>query len=197
MFDGADSMDGGTGDDVMLGDNGRIIRSDFDDLHDVLKNKIGCWWGTPWHTHAFLYEYVLLEKNSLGGNDTMTGSDGNDKMFGQTGDDKMYGVAGDDNMIGGLGNDYMDGGVGNDILLGDRGTIYSNGHDWTLGAALWSRASSPRELCLHLLQPLLPPPDPHPHALQRHRRRKRFPLRAGRLRHHARPRRRRLHVRRR
>ncbi len=49
-----------------------------------------------------------------GGNETITGRDGMDHLFGEAGNDTLLGGAADDVLVGGAGNDTFGGGVGND-----------------------------------------------------------------------------------
>ena len=130
---GADSADGGSGDDKILGDNGIIN-------------------GT-----------VRTTSPSIGGNDDLEGGAGNDIVFGGAGSDRVSGGAGNDRLLGdngfsnggntldtsdpliggndvilggagddwglgGFGNDNLNGGAGFDVLLGDNGTIMPFGN---------------------------------------------------------------------
>ncbi|HEX5241768.1 MAG TPA: calcium-binding protein [Tepidisphaeraceae bacterium] len=123
--DGNDSMDGGDGNDVMLGDNGIITRpTDASGTH-YLRQTPGATPGTGvgLEDNAVIRTIILVDSDSVGGNDTMTGGTGDDIMHGELGNDVMYGGDGNDQMFGELGNDFMDGGAGNDCMLGDDGTI--------------------------------------------------------------------------
>lgn len=122
---GNDYMDGGDGNDVMLGDNGIITRpTDASGTH-YLRQTPGTTPGTGvgLEDNAVIRTIILVDSDSVGGNDTMYGGAGDDIMHGELGNDVMYGGDGNDQMFGELGNDLMDGGNGNDCMLGDDGTI--------------------------------------------------------------------------
>ena len=108
---GADIIIGGTGDDeisggwdessdVLLGDNGMVVRTDpaagADDDNDIVT----------------LYP-------TYGGEDEITGGGGADIIAGGTGYADAYGV----------GGDTIHGGTGNDYIFGDGATIIRNGRD--------------------------------------------------------------------
>lgn len=108
---GLDALDGGSGDDVVLGDNGRVTRpvdpgapttswqrTDGTTLRSVLLQDVV----TP----------TLAAPAGTGAGDAVTGGGGHDLLFGQ---------AGNDTVSGGLDDDYLEGNVGNDTLHGDGG----------------------------------------------------------------------------
>ena len=86
---GADTLDGGLGDDDLKG-NGGDDNLDGGDGDDNLKGN--------------------------GGDDDLYGGAGNDVLAGGGGDDYLNGGDGDDVMKGGGGADTIDGGAGNDTL---------------------------------------------------------------------------------
>ncbi len=59
--------------------------------------------------------------NTLGGNDSVLGSDGNDILDGGTENDTLRGNLGNDTLIGGDGADSLQGNDGNDVLIGGVG----------------------------------------------------------------------------
>ncbi|MCA9151645.1 MAG: hypothetical protein KDA92_20210, partial [Planctomycetales bacterium] len=115
--DGADTIDGGADADVVLGDNGQILRT-------LLTNRDNAWKRYPAPFADVIRQISRFDdEDRVGAGDTIEGGDGDDILHGQRGDDIMSGGAGDDEMIGELGNDTMSGGADNDILLGDVGQI--------------------------------------------------------------------------
>ncbi len=127
--DGNDTIYGGDGSnntagdgaDVVLGDNGQIVR------HAIVSSGTAIQY---WETYTGAFTGVVIRDivrfdniDRVGGNDTLFGDNGQDILLGQRGDDTLDGGAGDDELIGGLGNDTLHGGDGRDVLLGDEGTI--------------------------------------------------------------------------
>jgi len=103
---GADpELKGGAHDDVLLGDDGQVVRvspsGDLDRYNDT----------------------VTLTPGPDEGADIMSGEGGNDWLFGQGGGDTLNGNEDDDDLIGGPAIDTMHGGVGFDIMLGDSGFV--------------------------------------------------------------------------
>jgi Ca2+-binding RTX toxin-like protein len=90
---GHDYVDGGSGDDILMGDDPA---------------------GTGGHHGPSMF----FKDSLVGGNDVLLGGSGNDKMYGMAGMDSLYGQDGNDMMQGGRGNDYLNGGTGNDELYG-------------------------------------------------------------------------------
>jgi serralysin len=112
---GADRLDGGLGDDVYY----------IDDLGDVVVDTGG-------NDRVIIavdgYDLSLLPGIETlvlpprgGGNDTVVGGDTNDDVDGGAGDDNMSGGAGNDTLTGGSGNDALNGGSGNDVHAGGAG----------------------------------------------------------------------------
>jgi len=99
VADGIDTVHGDGGDDVVLGDNGRITRP---------AAPAGAW-GT--------YRDVAMADK------VATNVAGSDKLYGDDGDDVLYGQL-DGGTATALGSgDYLSGGAGNDSLLGDLGVV--------------------------------------------------------------------------
>ena len=97
LADGGDTIDGGTGDDAVLADNGVVGRT------------LGA--GGAWAYHAAPFSDVPkrtvqapVAKEVAGafGNDTVEGRDGHDELHGELGDDTVNGGAGDDAVEGDL-----------------------------------------------------------------------------------------------
>ena len=133
-----DRMDGGTGNDTLLGTTGNdeivlddaysaspdgsnkarftsietIDAGDGNDIVDLTSTKTG-----------FAYGDVTIKGGA--GNDVLWSSSGNDTLDGGINNDKLDGGWGNDKLIGGAGNDTLTGGAGKDVFvwsLGDKGT---------------------------------------------------------------------------
>ncbi|CAB9505193.1 Kringle domain [Seminavis robusta] len=145
-----DSVHGGDGMDIILGDSGRI---EF--YHDSLSPKLilplDCEYGGPDTLYGGNGEvdYIIgggFSDVIYGGTDVLDAADGSDLVFGDHaeimleeepaykliraeitlpectgGDDSIYLGAGDDIAFGGAGNDYIEGNAGQDIIFGDFG----------------------------------------------------------------------------
>ncbi|EIM28964.1 calcium-binding protein [Microvirga lotononidis] len=96
---GAVAIDGGNGDDWLLGNDG----------NDSISGGTG---------NDMIKGY--------GGNDRIDGGSGNDRLYGGRGNDKLSGSTGNDYLSGGLGNDTLKGGTGSDIFLFENNPVKSN-----------------------------------------------------------------------
>ena len=96
--EGADTVIGGRGQDIIYGEDG----------DDKLRGRVG---------NDVLY--------GGGGMDDIRGGVNHDILIGGDGDDSLKGDQGRDLVIGGLGNDDVRGGLGRDILIGPA-TTYDN-----------------------------------------------------------------------
>ena len=99
---GDDTLNGGTGSDILIGRKG----------DDQLNGEDG--------------NDILLGGS---GNDTLDGGAGNDLLDGGKGDDALSGGDGNDILLGDKGNDTLDGGAGNDLLDGGKGDDDLSGGD--------------------------------------------------------------------
>jgi Ca2+-binding RTX toxin-like protein len=109
-------MQGGLGDDSLIGGSGNDVIFGGDDL----------------------------ETTGQDGNDTMLGGLGSDSLIGGSGNDVIFGgddlettgQDGNDTMLGGLGNDSLIGGSGNDVIFGgdDLETTAQDGSDTLEGS---------------------------------------------------------------
>lgn len=93
------TIDGGTGNDWLLGNDGsdRIYgRSGQDTI------------------------------KGYGGNDRLDGGSGNDRVYGGRGNDKLWGSSGNDYLYGGLGKDTLSGGNGSDKFVFENNPVKSN-----------------------------------------------------------------------
>jgi hypothetical protein len=139
--DTGDTIEADGADDVVLGDNGSLIRavtgSPGAQTERVYADRYPN--GTPpaGATVARTHDPDLGEPSTrfctdaqptcevVGafGNDTLYGEAGNDGIWGQDGNDTVYGGLGDDDLYGELGDDTVFGNEGEDAILGDRGGV--------------------------------------------------------------------------
>jgi len=139
--DGNDTTEGDGEDDVLLGDNGSLVRT-IDTVDGVKKERVYTDrypngsvpanatvsrthdpdLGDP-STRFCTNAQTTCEVALAFGNDTLFGDNGNDGIWGQDGNDTLTGGAGDDDMYGELGEDTMYGNDGEDAMLGDRGGV--------------------------------------------------------------------------
>ena len=98
LADGNDTIDGGTGEDAVLADNGVVART---------LSALGAW---TYHAAPFgevprrvVQAPVAHEVAGAFGNDTVTGGAGHDELHGELGNDTVSGDAGDDAVLGDLG----------------------------------------------------------------------------------------------
>ena len=134
-FDKADTLLGGSGDDIVYGQGGDdLIFGDGSDTAtdatsigtldtlDMLLTKAGAEEGDS-------YAERIQELGTQGSQeepseldsfiDSLEGTGGIEKDT--DGDDRLFGGAGDDVIFGGAGDDYIDGGEGSDAIFGGRG----------------------------------------------------------------------------
>lgn len=117
---GALHVNGGNGDDVLIGSNGVDVLLGGNGNDTIRGNK-----GTD----------VILGGQ---GDDILDGDEGNDFVFGNDGDDTLRGGKGNDTLLGGSGNDNLYGQAGNDGLkggTGDDGLFGGAGTDTLTGGA--------------------------------------------------------------
>ncbi|HEX7167002.1 MAG TPA: Calx-beta domain-containing protein [Acidimicrobiales bacterium] len=143
-----DLIDAGTGSDVVLGDNGTILRTGPRGSTLIRElNGTTIYDGVVGTTNAQIHldRYVDLfdhandTSSSFYGNDTIAGGAGNDLVFGQLGNDTLHGDGttsvrgtvtanttgdGDDHVEGGGGNDTIRGGIGQDNLIGGSSDLF-------------------------------------------------------------------------
>jgi Ca2+-binding RTX toxin-like protein len=96
---GAVKIDGGSGNDWLLGNAGR----------DSLSGSLGS-------------DYL----KGYGGNDYLSGGDNNDRLYGGRGNDKLDGGSGNDYLYGEFGKDVLRGGSGRDKFVFDVSPSKSN-----------------------------------------------------------------------
>jgi Ca2+-binding RTX toxin-like protein len=108
---GVDTIDGGTGVDTWIGDYS--ASSANLNFHST---GAGAW---TLSNGATLSNVELVNFTAGSGDDTLTGSGGADTLDGGTGTNALYGGAGDDSLTSHGGADTVDGGTGVDIWRGD------------------------------------------------------------------------------
>ncbi|GAA3713251.1 hypothetical protein GCM10022399_32480 [Terrabacter ginsenosidimutans] len=139
--DGADVIEGNGGDDVVLGDNGSLLRTLVGSAGARSEKAYADRYpdgplpadATASRTHDpalpgpstrfCTTAQSTCEVVGAFGADVIWGDDGNDGIWGQDGDDTVSGGAGDDDLYGELGNDRLTGDSGRDAIVGDRGGI--------------------------------------------------------------------------
>ncbi|MDC5696918.1 calcium-binding protein [Intrasporangium calvum] len=135
--DAADALFGGPGDDVSLGDNGRILRPADAEAPSSVTVRLGSAGGTamaPRRIEAWDRSvgsgYLTAPPATRFGGDRLSGGDGVDVLLGQDGDDVITGDA---------HADYVEGNGGADSLFGDLpfGAASEHGTPATALVASW------------------------------------------------------------
>ncbi|MDX6254344.1 MAG: hypothetical protein QOJ11_678 [Frankiales bacterium] len=127
--DTGDTLSGGTGDDVVSGDNAVITPTATLAATDpVLKGR-----GMTVGRHVTLLDLGYAPVAGTSGNDTITGGDQGDALFGQGGSDTVHGDAGDDYVEGGQGADPLFGDAGQDDIVGGSSVAESGSGQATAG----------------------------------------------------------------
>ncbi len=135
--DGGDAIEGGGGADMLLGDNGSLVRTLTASGERVYTERYPAGQVPADATRSRTHDPALpgdstrfcteaqptCEPEGAFGDDRLYGDAGDDGLWGQDGDDRLYGGPGDDDMFGELGDDEMYGGEGEDAMLGDRGGV--------------------------------------------------------------------------
>jgi Ca2+-binding RTX toxin-like protein len=117
--------DGDGSPDVILGDNGQILRigasaatSISSTPDDVVKGHAGT---TP--RRIRLYDVADGAASANSGPDDIIGQGGDDAVFGQGDADRLKGNVGDDYLEGGQDSDFVEGDTGDDDIVGGGSTI--------------------------------------------------------------------------
>lgn len=127
-----DFLDGGLGEDVLVGDAGNDFLNGSHG-HDVLiggggnDNMYGD--GVATNVQAGWSVGRVVTADQEGNHYEHQFANFGFQSSQEGGNDLMYGGAGDDWMFGGVGNDYLDGGTGNDVLFGETGSDVLYGGD--------------------------------------------------------------------
>ncbi|MFO1201061.1 MAG: hypothetical protein U1E58_00280 [Tabrizicola sp.] len=127
LFEGIEGLQGGTGNDTLLGDGqGNLLLGGAG--QDWLEGRTGADTLLGGDGHDTLLggeEADRLEGGSGNdrldggtGDDALIGGEGNDLLMGGEGADRLEGNAGEDRLEGSTGSDQLAGGEGNDQLLG-------------------------------------------------------------------------------
>jgi Ca2+-binding RTX toxin-like protein len=120
--DGVDTISGGTGADVITGDNAVVNTVAFGTGTDTTLGRQFVFG----HTIALLdLGYTPTAGTSAG--DVLHGDDGTDVIYGQGGGDTVTGNNGDDYAEGGPGIDTLNGNAGEDDLVGGSSTQFAAG----------------------------------------------------------------------
>jgi Ca2+-binding RTX toxin-like protein len=131
--------------DVILGDNGRIVRPVYDAGQGVsyLGFNYDTYGGTPIVVRTIdLLDYTIGgDAGDIGAADLIIGGGGDDIIHGMTGDDILYGNGEDDDIYGEHGNDWISGGAGQDGVIGDDGIIWTSRNTIAFGEPLYSIAA--------------------------------------------------------
>ncbi len=129
--DGADTLTGGSGDNVLEGAGGpdRLFFGGGFDYADYRSDTAGVLVDIRAFLsasgHAAGDTWLDAPEGLMGGagNDSLGGSDGANRLLGRDGNDYISAYAGDDTVEGGAGDDSLEGGLGADIVSG------ADGHD--------------------------------------------------------------------
>ncbi|MBC7680028.1 MAG: calcium-binding protein, partial [Pseudorhodobacter sp.] len=108
--DAGDTLSGGSGEDVVLGDNGSLTRPD--QPATLTANRLAV------QRTVAPYDLGETPVSGTSGADTLTGDADNDVLLGQGGGDSVDGGSQADYVEGGQGSDLVLGGDGDDDLLG-------------------------------------------------------------------------------
>ncbi|KZY93204.1 hypothetical protein A3743_06235, partial [Oleiphilus sp. HI0072] len=143
-----DTIDGGQGDDIILGEAGddTIDGGDGDDYIEGDKSNDNGFFTAEGQYLSYTNkegverlitadDYVEFQEE-WSGNDTLKGGAGVDTIYGNGGNDTLHGGSETDWLYGGTGSDTINGDEGSDVLYGDEGNDRLNGgeqHDWLYG----------------------------------------------------------------
>jgi Ca2+-binding RTX toxin-like protein len=144
--DTGDVIEGNGGDDVILGDNGSLLRTIVNGKEKVYSERYPAGADLTNATVVRSHDPALpgpstrfcttaqatCEPLGAYGADVLYGDNGNDGIWAQDGDDTVYGGNGDDDLFGELGQDTIYGEAGQDAIIGDRGGVmnqYLNADD--------------------------------------------------------------------
>lgn len=123
--DAGDVIHGNGAQDVVLGDNGTLVRGG--PAHRVVQER-----GMTARAIS-LYDLGLTPQPGSSGPDEVDGDDANDVIIGQSGADRLKGNGSDDYVEGSQGVDWVEGDDGDDDLVGGNSTSLSGAGDATAG----------------------------------------------------------------
>ena len=124
QLDSGDVITGDGENDVVIGDNGAVLRDPAVPASDLSKNR-----GTPAMPLRSIEPYDLGDVPVAGtsGHDLVNGNDDEDVILGQGGTDRLKGDGASDYVEGGPAADWIEGGSGSDDVVGGSSSI--NGAD--------------------------------------------------------------------
>ncbi len=144
----SDDIDSGTGNSILLGDNGFVQLNDAGDQRVQVTSELGTLGGdddiNARGGHNLAFGSVGNDRiETAAGDDVIFGDNGvaeyiggladhyytTDSTMATSGDDTLIGGAGDDLIFGGLGDEVIHAGAGDDKVLGDLGEAKYNGDD--------------------------------------------------------------------
>ena len=124
---GNDSLDGGTGNDTLLAGTGNDTAAGGAG-DDRIEGDVGLDVINAGIGNDTVIAGADADSVSGGsGNDSLEGNAGTDRIYGDSGNDTMLGGTENDSLWGGLGDDNMDGGSENDLLVGAAGNDLMHG----------------------------------------------------------------------
>ncbi len=122
-FSDAALLDGGAGNDALVGGTGGFFVVSYDSLTSGVGVRVSLALTTAQVTGGggtdTLTRIIDLEGSRF--NDTLTGSTAANVLLGNEGDDDLFGGLGNDTLRGDAGDDALDGGAGADSLFGGGG----------------------------------------------------------------------------
>lgn len=121
QLDAGDTINGGIGGDVAIGDNGAVLRDPAAAVSPLTMER-----GIALRSIA-LYDLGDAPTANTAGADLINGNGGADVLLAQAGDDRVRGDGDDDYAEGGQGSDWIEGGTHDDDLVGGSSSI--NGSD--------------------------------------------------------------------
>ena len=132
---GADVIEGGTGDDGIVGDKGTIVADLLDGTTQMTISSQANKVSATINVAGTRKRWVTLVDSALGSGDTIVGGEGNDAVHGGAGNDRIWGdtpiagaAGGNDALFGNLGDDVINGGGGDDHLYGGAGADTLDGN---------------------------------------------------------------------
>ncbi|PTQ89855.1 calcium-binding protein [Agitococcus lubricus] len=112
---GADTMQGGQGNDIYYVDNNTdIVLEDYNSGSDLVILSV-------FNSFYSMSANVETLRSDGTGSTYVLANDLNNKITGNIGDNYIFGDIGNDTLLGGAGSDWLDGGAGNDVLYGGIG----------------------------------------------------------------------------
>jgi Ca2+-binding RTX toxin-like protein len=127
--DTGDVIHGDAQADVVIGDNGKVLRAGASQPLSPITDRAGM---TNKRT-VVLYDLSPAANSAAFGDDQVTGDDGVDVILGQAGNDRLKGNAGDDYVEGDQGSDFVEGDADDDDLIGGSSTVQSGSGSGTVG----------------------------------------------------------------